>query len=212
LKKQQQLILAKLGDLEKKLDKAPPARPPRGRTGPDPSKVYDLPVGDSAIRGPEDAPVTIVEFSDYQCPFCARSEPLIKDVQKEYPDKVRFVYKHLPLVSIHSNAMGASQAAIAAGKQGKFWEMHDLLFANQRSLQSDKLKEYAQQLGLDVAKFEADMNSAEVKSAVQDDMNLSRKVGVRGTPTIFVNGKLVENRSVDGFKQLIDPILEKGAG
>jgi protein-disulfide isomerase len=212
LKKQQQLILAKLGDLEKKLDKAPPARPPRGRTGPDPSKVYDLPVGDSAIRGPEDAPVTIVEFSDYQCPFCARSEPIIKDVQKEYPDKVRFVYKHLPLVSIHSNAMGASQAAIAAGKQGKFWEMHDLLFANQRSLQSDKLKEYAQQLGLDVAKFEADMNSAEVKSAVQDDMNLSRKVGVRGTPTIFVNGKLVENRSVDGFKQLIDPILEKGAG
>jgi protein-disulfide isomerase len=212
LKKQQQLILAKLGDLEKKLDKAPGARPPRGRTGPDPNKVYDLPVGNSPVRGPQGAPVTIVEFSDYQCPFCARSEPLIKDVEKQYPERVRFVYKHLPLVSIHPNAMGASQAAIAAGKQGKFWEMHDLLFANQRALQPDKLKEYAQQLGLDMAKFEADMESAEVKSIVQDDMTLSRTVGVRGTPTIFVNGKLVENRSLDGLKQMIDPILQKGAG
>jgi protein-disulfide isomerase len=212
LKKQQRLILAKLGDLEKKLDRAPKARPPRGRTGPDASKVYDLPVGQSSVRGAQDAPITIVEFSDYQCPFCARSEPIINDVLKEYPGKVRFVYKHLPLVSIHPNAMGASQAAVAAGKQGKFWEMHDLLFANQRALQPEKLKEYAQQLELDVAKFEADMASAEVKSAIRDDMNLSKKAGVRGTPTIFLNGKLVENRSVDGFKQMIDPLLQKGAG
>jgi protein-disulfide isomerase len=213
LKKQQQLILAKLGDLEKKLDRAPAARPPRARTGPDPSKAYELPVGASPVLGPQDAPVTIVEFSDYQCPFCARSEPLIKDVMKEYPDKVRFVYKHLPLVSIHSNAMGAAQAAVAAGKQGKFWEMHDLLFANQRALQTDKLKDYAKDLRLDVAKFEADMSSDEVKSVIRDDMGLSQKVGVRGTPTIFVNGKLVENRSVDGFKQMIDPLLpKKGAG
>jgi protein-disulfide isomerase len=212
IKKQQRLILAKLGEMEKKLERAPAARPARRKTGPDPSKAYELPVGDSPIRGPENAPVTIVEFSDYQCPFCARSEPLIKDVMKEYPGKVRFVYKNLPLVSIHSNAMGAAQAAVAAGKQGKYWEMHDLLFANQRALQPDKLKEYAQQLGLDIAKFEADMNSSEVKSAIQNDMNLSRKVGVRGTPTIFVNGKLVENRSVDGLKQMIDPVLQKGAG
>jgi protein-disulfide isomerase len=90
--------------------------------------------------------------------------------------------------------------------------MHDLLFANQRALQPEKLKEYAQQLELDVAKFEADMASAEVKSAIRDDMNLSKKAGVRGTPTIFLNGKLVENRSVDGFKQMIDPLLQKGAG
>jgi protein-disulfide isomerase len=212
LKKQQRLILAKLGEMEKNLKRAPAARPARGRTGPEPSKVYELPVGNSPIRGPENAAVTIVEFSDYQCPFCARSEPLIKDVLKAYPDKVRFVYKNLPLVSIHSNAMGAAQAAVAAGKQGKYWEMHDLLFANQRALQPDKLKEYAQQLGLDVAKFEADMNSSEVKSAISDDMSLSRKVGVRGTPTIFVNGKLVENRSLDGFKQMIDPVLAKKEG
>jgi protein-disulfide isomerase len=212
LKKQQRLILAKLGDLEKKLDKAPAARPPRGRPGPDASKVYDLPVANSSVRGAQDAPVTIVEFSDYQCPFCARSEPIINDVLKEYPGKVRFVYKHLPLVSIHPNAMGASQAAVAAGRQGRFWEMHDLLFANQRTLQADKLKEYAQQLELDLDRFEADMASAEVKAVIQDDMNLSKKAGVRGTPTIFVNGKLVEQRSLDGFKRMIDPLLEKGAG
>jgi protein-disulfide isomerase len=212
LKKQQRLILAKLGDMEKKLDKAPVARPPRARTGPDPSKAYDLPVGNSPVRGPQDAPVTIVEFSDYQCPFCARSEPLIRDVLKEYPDKVRFVYKQFPLVSIHANAMGAAQAAVAAGMQGKFWEMHDLLFANQRALQADKLKDYAQQLGLDVAKFEADMSSNEAKAIIRDDMALSQKIGVRGTPTIFVNGKIVENRSVDGIKQMIDPLLQKGAG
>lgn len=212
LKKQQRLILAKLGEMEKKLERAPAARPARGRRGPDPGKAYEIPVGDSPIRGPQDAPVTIVEFSDYQCPFCARSEPLIKDVMKEYPDKVRFVYKNLPLVSIHSNAMGAAQAAVAAGKQGKYWEMHDLLFANQRALQPDKLKEYAQQLGLDLDKFEADMSSNEVRSDIREDMALSRKVGVRGTPTIFVNGKLVENRSLDGFKQMIDPLLQKKAG
>jgi len=112
--------------------------------------------------------------------------------------------------------MAASQAAIAARMQGKFWEMHDLLFKNQRALQPDKLKEYAQQWGLDVDKFETDMNSDAVKKEVQDDMRLARTVGVRGTPTIFVNGKLLRNRSIEGFKELIDkelidPMLKENA-
>jgi len=208
LRAQQHQILAKLGEIEKKLDAAPAARPPRGRTGPDPEKVHELPVGKSPVKGPEAAPVTIVEFSDYQCPFCSRSEPLIQDILKAYPTQVRFVYKHLPLVSIHPNAMGASLAAVAAQQQGKFWEMHEILFANQRALQPEKLKEYATQLGLDTAKFEADMASAETKSVVQDDMRLSQSAGVRGTPTIFVNGKLLQNRTLEGFKETVDTLLK----
>jgi protein-disulfide isomerase len=214
LRNQQRQILAKLGDIEKKLEggagrEAREPREPRGRTGPDPEKVHEIPVGKSPVKGPEAAPVTIVEFSDYQCPFCSRADPMIEEVIKAYPTQVRLVYKNLPLISIHPFALGAAQAAVAAQKQGKFWEMHDLLFSNQRALQPEKLKEYATQLGLDAAKFEADMNSDETKSAIQEDMRLAQTVGVRGTPTMFVNGKLVVNRSVDGFKQTVDAALKE---
>jgi protein-disulfide isomerase len=215
LRNQQRQVLAKLADIEKKIDQVaakPAAAPPQRRVGPDPDKQYTLPVGSSAIRGPADAPVTILEFSDYQCPFCARSEPLINDVLKQYPEQVRFVYKHFPLTSIHNDAMGAAKAAVAAQQQGKFWEMHDKIFANQRALKPENLKQYAQEIGLDVAKFEADMNSPEVANQVQEDMKLAQTVQVRGTPTIFVQGKLLQNRSVDGFKQIIDAELKaKGA-
>lgn len=213
LRDQQKQILAKLGEIEKKIDQLggrPQAQPPRP-AGPDPAKAYELPVAGSPIKGPENAPVTITEFSDYQCPFCARSEPIINDVLKEYPEKVRFVYKHFPLVSIHPQAMPAAKAAVAAQKQGKFWEMHEKLFANQRELGPEQFKKYAQEIGLDLTRFEHDMNSEETQKKIQDDMALAQQVGIRGTPTIFVNGKLLQNRSVDGFKQMIDPII-KGQG
>jgi protein-disulfide isomerase len=202
LRDQQRQILAKLNSLEEKLDKAPSRPAPPRPSGPDPARAYNLPVGKSPIKGPEDASITIVEFSDYQCPFCARSEPLIQQFLATYPDKTRFVYKHFPLTSIHPQAMPAALAAAAAQRQGKFWEMHELLFANQRALGPDQLREYAKQLKLDMAKFDADMQSEEVKAAVEEDMQLAKRVGIRGTPTIFVNGKLLQNRSVDGFKQL----------
>ncbi len=212
IKKQQAQILAKLNDVEKKLDKAPAAKPPRQRrSGPDPEKKYDLPVGDSDIKGAKNGAITIVEFSDYQCPFCSRAEPIIQQALDAYPTQARFVYKHFPLTSIHPQAMAASQAAVAAKKQGKFWEMHELIFKNQRALKPEDLKKYAAEVGLDVAKFEADMNADEVKKEVQADMRLAQTVGVRGTPTIFVNGKLLRNRSIDGFKQMIDPILKEKA-
>jgi len=214
LREQQAQILAKLDGLEKKIDAAPraAAAPPPRPSGPDPDKVYEIPVGASAIRGPQDASITITEFSDYQCPFCARAEPIIADALKAYPTQARFIYKHFPLTSIHPNALGAAQAATAAQKQGKFWEMHDLLFQNQRALQPEKLKEYAQQIGLDVAQFEKDMGSDEVKKQVDADMNEARRLGVRGTPTIFVNGKLLRNRSIEGIKEIADPILAKANG
>ena len=211
---QQGQILAKLSALEEKIDKAgarAPAAPPR--PGPDPDHAYNLPLGNSPSKGPADGKITIVEFSDYQCPYCAKSEPLIKTLLDVYPKDSRFVYKHFPLVSIHSNAMPAALAAAAAQKQGKFWEMHEVLFANQRTLSPEQINQYAKQIGLDMARFEADVKSDEVKAAVQDDMKLAQQVGVRGTPTIFVNGKLLQNRTVEGFKALADPVLgQKASG
>jgi protein-disulfide isomerase len=215
IREQQKQILAKLGEIEKAIEQAAtriaPQPQPQRPSGPDPANAYELAVGASPVKGPQSAPVTVIEFSDYQCPFCARNEPLIAEFLKEYPDKVRFVFKHFPLVSIHQNAMPAAKAAAAAQKQGKFWEMHEKLFANQRALGNEQIKQYAQEIGLDLAKFETDMNSPEVQKQIQDDMALATKVGVRGTPTVFVNGKLLQNRSLDGFKQIADPILkEKG--
>ena len=165
-------------------------------------------VADAPTLGRADAPVTLVEFSDYQCPFCARSEPLVQSALAAYPTQARLVYKHFPLTSIHPQALPAALAAAAAQKQGKFWEMHEKLFANQRALAPEQMKEYARQVGLDVPQFERDMQSDEVKALVQDDIKLAQRVGVRGTPTIFVNGKILQNRSLDGFKELIDPVLK----
>jgi protein-disulfide isomerase len=212
VREQQRLILAKLNALDQKIDKvaARSAAPVRS-VGPDPERGYNLPVGASPTRGPQNAPVTIVEFSDYQCPFCARSEPLIKDALSVYPNQTRLVYKHFPLSAIHPQALPAAIAAAAAQKQGKFWEMHEKLFANQRGLAPEQINEYAHQIGLDMKRFEADMQSDEVKATVQEDIQLGQRVGVRGTPTIFVNGKVLQNRSLEGFKQLIDPILRDAA-
>ena len=129
----------------------------------------------------------------------------------QYPKEVKFVYKEFPL-PMHQNAMNASRAAVAAQRQGKFWEMHDKLFANQRELQLEKLKEYAQQIGLDMAKFEQDMVSPDVQKEIEEDKQLAGQVQVSGTPTLFVNGKRVTNRTVDGLKAMIDESLKGKAG
>jgi len=205
LRESQQKLEAKVGELEKKLAQAPAAA---ARPQVDPNKVYDLPVGKSPVKGPADAPVTMVEFSDFQCPFCARTTPLIDQVIQAYPKELKFVYKEFPL-PMHPNAMPASRAAIAAQRQGKYWEMHDKLFANQQALQPDNFKQYAQELGLDVAKFEQDMNSPDVQGQIAEDMQLAKQSAVNGTPTLFLNGKKVQNRSFEGLKQMIDEVLQK---
>ena len=130
-------------------------------------------------------------------------------VLKAYPNEVKFVYKEFPLTSIHQNALNAAKAVAAAQKQGKFWEMHDKLFANQRALLPDNLKQYAQEIGLDVAKFEKDMTSPEVQKQIDADMKLAQDAEVRGTPTMFLNGKRVMNRSFEGLKQMIDEALKQ---
>jgi len=208
LKKNQKDILAKLEALSADV-KARPAAPAAAPGQPDPNKVYALSVGNSPVKGPKDAKVKIVEFSDYQCPFCSQADALIAQVLTANPD-VAFVYKQFPLTSIHPNALPAAKAALAAGKQGKYWEMHEIMFKNQRALGADQLKEYAKQVGLDVPKWEKDMNSQEVADQINAEMKEAQTAEVRGTPTIFVNGKRVMNRSVEGFKQLIDEAKAKG--
>lgn len=206
-------ILSRLADLERKIDRlaSRPGGQQQRAMGPDPSRTYSLPVERSAVKGPAEAPITIVEFADYQCPYCARSEAMINEALAAYPTQARFVFKHFPLTSSHPQAMPAALAAVAAQRQGKFWEMHEILFANQRALAPEQITEYARKLGLDMARFEADMQSEEVKAQVEEDRRLARRAGVRGTPTVFVNGRLLQDRSLDGFRQLIEPMLSRPA-
>ncbi len=185
-----------------------------GRQPEDPNKVYTINLGKSPIRGPKNAPVTIVEFSDFQCPFCRQAAPVVEEVMKAYPKDVRFVYKQMPLTQIHPQALPASKANLAAGKQGKFWEMFDELMnvgrPNEPAALSDAdLRKAAEKIGLDVKQFEADLASPEIQKAVDEDLEVARSNDVRGTPTFFVNGRKLQNRSVEGFKALIDEELKK---
>ena len=209
----QRELRVKLDELTKKVDQIASRPAPAAQAGqPDPNKVYNLPVAASSVKGPPDAPVTLVEFADYQCPFCARNVPLVKQVMDAYPKQVKFVYKEFPLTSIHNNAMNASKAAIAAQRQGKYWERHDKLFENSSSLGEENLKKIAGEVGLDVAKWEKDYKSPEVEKQVQDDMRLGSQSDVRGTPTMFVDGKRVQNRSLEGIKAMIDDALKTKEG
>ncbi len=183
-----------LAQITKDLQEIKTARPavaaaPR-RTGPDPAKVYEVKVDGAPLRGAENARVTIVEFSDFQCPFCSRVTPTLEQLLEDYPDDVRVVYKHLPL-PFHQRALPAAKAAVAAGKQGKFWEMHDLLFANQQNLDDETLRAHAAQLGLDAEQFQADSGSAEVAAIVAEDLKQAGELGVTGTPGFFVNGRFL---------------------
>jgi len=140
------------------------------------------------VRGQEQAPVTIIEFSDLQCPFCARVTPTLRELMKQYPDQVRWVFKSFPL-GFHADSPLAHAAALAAERQGKFWEMHDLIFANQRNLKRDNLLAEARSLNLDMDKFTSDLDSADVKQQLEADKKEGEGLGVNGTPAFFINGK-----------------------
>jgi protein-disulfide isomerase len=209
LKKGQKEILDKLAALDKSVQqvKAAPAAPARPQI--DPNKVYNIPLANSPARGAESGKVTIVEFSDYQCPFCSQAEGLVHQVMETYPKDVRLVFKQFPLTSIHPQAMPSSKAALAAGRQGKFWEMHKLIFENQRQLGPEKFAEFAEKLQLDVPQFQKDMESPEILAQINREMQEGKAADVTGTPTIFVNGKRLMNRSFDGFKQMIEASIGK---
>jgi protein-disulfide isomerase len=141
-------------------------------------------------RGPAAAPVTIVEFSDFQCPFCARYEHVLKAVMAKYPDKVRLVYKNLPLPQVHPDAENAAEAAICAGDQGRFWQFHDLLFQDQRLLNVDALKDKAKTLGLNVPAFDECLDSGKAREALKFDERAAEQLALSTTPTSFVNGRI----------------------
>jgi len=140
------------------------------------------------VLGPADAPVTIVEFGDFQCPACGAEEPVIQKLLKNYATQVRFVFREFPL-SIHENAELAAEAAEAAGAQGKFWEMHDMLYKNQEHLTLADVLGYATAIGLDVNTFQADLASHKYQPVVQKDIADGQALQVQGTPTFFINGR-----------------------
>jgi protein-disulfide isomerase len=177
--------------------------------GPDPDRIYAVNTEGAPTKGPENALVTIVEFSDFECPFCAKVVPTLKRIEETYKDRVRIVWKHLPL-SIHEDARDAALAAEVAGKQGKFWEFHDRLFANQDKLKPEDLKAHAKDLELDMARFEADMQKAEEKKRIDADVAEAATLGVSGTPGFFVNGRFVFGaQPYETFATLIDEEIEK---
>jgi protein-disulfide isomerase/cytochrome c-type biogenesis protein CcmH/NrfF len=164
---------------------------------------------DDPYHGPLYAKVTIVDFSEFQCPFCRIVLPTLEEVKKIYGDSVKIVWKHHPL-PFHSNAVPAAEAAEAAREQSKFWEMHDLLFNNQKSLTPSKFEELAVSLGLDVEKFNASIAEHRNKARIEEDGNLALSVGATGTPTFFINGrKLVGALPVAAFKRIINEELNR---
>ena len=171
-------------------------------------KVYSINIGTSPFLGNPNAPVTIVEFSDLQCPFCARFHPVLRDVLNAYPDKVRVVLKNFPL-SFHPNARPAAKLALAAGLQGKYYDMVDQLMQNGGSVEDSKVQNYAKTLGLNYNKLMDDYKNkdAQWEKIISDDQALAAQVNVHGTPTFFINGRLTMARDLNSYKTEIDKIL-----
>ncbi|OGQ13299.1 MAG: hypothetical protein A2138_28020 [Deltaproteobacteria bacterium RBG_16_71_12] len=194
-------------ELRQRIDAAPSPPPPPARPGDtDPAKVYAVPVGDAAVRGPADAVVTIVAFTDYQCPFCGRAESTLDELRERYPDDVRVVVQHNPL-PFHRAAFDAAVAAECAGEQGLFWPLHDRLFARQRALSGEETPaSIAQGLeGLQRGPFERCLSSERARARVTEDQRLAERFGARGTPTFFVNGRvLVGAQPLERFVEAVE--------
>lgn len=169
---------------------------------------YDVPTDGFYARGPADAPITIVEFSDYQCPFCRRwHDEVAQALYAAYPNQIRLVYRNLPLTSIHPDALSAAEAALCAGDQNSYWEYHDKLFGGETLGKSTYLQ-YAQELSLDLNTFEACLDNRTHQAAVEADSDFAVNLGVRSTPTFFINGlAIVGAQPLDVFKQVIDKEL-----
>lgn len=183
------------------------------------SAPADAPVGGTLatvtdkdwVKGKNEAPVTLVEYTDFQCPACGAYYPLVKQLSDEMGDQLRLVVRHYPLVQIHKNALSGARAAEAAGRQGKFWEMYDLLFEHQTewSLADDPLKSilpaYAAQLGLDTEKFRQDMTDPTLDDKINADRETGNGLKINGTPSFFLNGKVIKNpTSFEEFKKLVE--------
>lgn len=169
---------------------------------------YDIPTEGSHAFGPEDAPITIVEFSDFQCPFCKRwFDEVYRPLLDAYPGQIRFVYRHLPLTSIHPDALSAAEAAMCAGEQNAFWEYHDRLFSN-TTLGSAVYMQYAKALDLNTSQFESCLSNGKYRAQIQADSDFALNLGINSTPTFFINGlAVVGAQPIAVFKQVIDKEL-----
>lgn len=165
-------------ELKRKMNEAPPVL----------DEPVSIPINGDPSTGPDNAKITLVEFSDFQCPYCALAVGNLKNLLAKHPNDLRLVFKEFPL-DIHSQAEFAAEAALAAHEQGKFWPMHDKLYANFRSLSPEKITEIAKELGLDIPRFEADLKSGKYKPVVAKEIDQGERAGVMGTPTLFVDGK-----------------------
>jgi predicted DsbA family dithiol-disulfide isomerase len=174
------------------------------------SRIYDIDLTGRAVKGPKDAGVTLVVFDDYQCPYCARLERFTHQLLDIYPDDLNYAIKHFPLSS-HPLANQGAAAALAAGNQGKFWEFHRLLLENHDQLSEEKITEVATGLNLDMEKFNRDRASEPIRKIIAEDVANGRQVGVTGTPSVFMNGKRIENRQIGNLPELISRELEKKA-
>jgi protein-disulfide isomerase len=173
----------------------------------------EIPTAGYPSKGPANAPVTIVEFADFECPYCGQMFPTLKMVEQNYADKVRFVYRQFPLTNSHPHAQKAAEASLCAHEQQRFWEFHDSLFADQSRLDIPSLKQRAQALGLNTAAFESCLDSGKQAGAVDKEREDARKIGVSSTPTVFVNGRLVGGvRTYPEVREVIEDELKRAAG
>ena len=197
-------------EIMKSAGTAPTPKAPDAEAGPeDDQTVYKIDVGKSPSRGPKNAPITVVVFSDFQCPFCSRVEPSIERLEKEYPGKIRVVWKDFPL-GFHQNARPAAVAARVAGEEGKFWKMHKKLFENQTALDRPSLEKYAQELGVDSGKLKAALDANKYAGEIDADMAAGQKLGVSGTPASFINGRKIGGAyPYETFKKVVDQELAK---
>jgi protein-disulfide isomerase len=208
-------VLAKLDALEHKLATMPaggPAAPGKGQQPgkqdqagkPDPAATYKVTVDDAVTKGSAEALVTLVAWSDFQCPYCSRVGPTMKQLEQDYGSDLRIAFKHNPL-GFHPRAKPAALAAEAAGRQGKFWEMHDKLFENQKDLTDEKFVAWAGELGLNIEQFKKDLADPALDKKVMGQQAQGMTLGARGTPAFFVNGRFLSGaQPVESFKKLID--------
>ncbi len=168
-----------------------------------------IPTAGAPSLGPEKAKITLVEFSDFQCPYCAVAAPVLSALLKDYPDQVKLIFKQYPL-EIHNQAALAAAAALAAKKQGKFWEMHDAMFANRHNLSREQLLVMAKGIGLDMTKFQADLDSPAIKKELEQDVKDGDDARVEGTPTLFINGQRYNGPlNAAALKTILDQQLKK---
>ncbi len=169
------------------------------------------------ISGKVDAKVTLTEYGDFQCPACGAFEPIVAQVKEEFKDQLKFEFKHFPLVQIHPNATAAHRAAQAAANQGKFWEMHDAIYANQQSWSNASgvqsiFEQYARSLELDMDKYLSDANSSETLAVINADVTGGKALGISSTPTFLINGKIIEDptsiNTIEGFRSVIQQAVD----